>query len=152
MMHDRETGGGTSPHDIAVVARPVLLVEDSPTAAAFIEAALRATRLCNPVVVVSTLAAAAAAVEGGLRPALLLLDYELPDGSGADLLRSHGERLASTPVIILSANEGAREIDEAHRLGVIAYLVKPVAYDAVEDVIRRLSLPWYLGRLDEEPS
>ncbi|MDQ4044875.1 MAG: response regulator [Chloroflexota bacterium] len=128
-------------------AWPILLIEDSATAAATIEHTLRAMRLLNPVVLATSLADAVPLLEHGLRPALVLLDYELPDGNGVDLLRTHGDRepLLSTPVIMLSAHEGADEIDDAHRLGVTAYLVKPVAYDAVQDVVRRLPLPWFLG-------
>lgn len=145
------SGGSTSGGSdrLVAVAPPVLLVEDSATAAALVRQALRATRLRNPLVVASTVAAAAAHLDQGIRPVVVLLDYELPDGNGIDLLRSHGRGpLASTPVIILSAHEGGAEIDEAYRLGAAAYLVKPVGYDAVEDIIRRLRLPWFLGSPD----
>lgn len=150
-MYGPLTNERTRQQDDAVIAAPsILLVEDSQTAAAMMEHALREARLCNPIEVVSTVAAAAARLAHGPRPALVLLDYELPDGNGLDLLRNHldHERLASVPVIMLSTHEGAQEIDEAYRLGVSAYLVKPVAFGAVENLVRRLPVPWFLGADD----
>lgn len=141
------TTGGDGPEGATTVAvPPVLVVEDSPTAAAVISHALHKSGLRNPVLVEETLAGATARLTGGHRPALVILDYELPDGHGVDLLRAPRSKaaLADVPVIMLSMHEGAAEIDEAHRLGVTAYLVKPVAFEAVENLVRTLPRPWLL--------
>lgn len=130
-----------------VSVAPILLVEDSATAAAMTELALRAAGLRNPILTVPTLAAAVAALEDGVRPALVVLDYELPDGIGVELLRTeeHRARLGGAPVIVMSAHETSNEIDESHALGVVAYLIKPVAFDAVSEFVRHLPTPWYLA-------
>ncbi|MBI3228865.1 MAG: response regulator [Burkholderiales bacterium] len=44
--------------------------------------------------------------------ALILLDLELPDGNGADLLASLPQRNRATPVVIFSAQEASREVAE----------------------------------------
>lgn len=126
---------------------PILVVEDSATAAAMTEHALRSAGVRNPILTVPTLAAAGAALEEGVRPALVVLDYELPDGTGLQLLRSeqHRARLAGAPVIVMSAHETSNEIDESHELGVVAYLIKPVAFDAVSEFVRHLPAAWYIA-------
>jgi PAS domain S-box-containing protein len=54
-----------------------------------------------------------------------ILDLELPDGSGLDLLRSLRERDAPTHVIILSAARGEADRVQALDLGADDYVVKP---------------------------
>ncbi|MDN3564157.1 sigma-54 dependent transcriptional regulator [Paeniroseomonas aquatica] len=59
-------------------------------------------------------------------PDLLLSDLRLPDGSGEELFLSHRERLAGTPILVMTAYAG---IDQAIRLlkgGVDDFLVKPI--------------------------
>jgi response regulator of citrate/malate metabolism len=51
----------------------------------------------------------------------------------------------------MSASSAVDPIENAHRLGAEAFLVKPVAYDALMDVITRLRLPWALqGRWERD--
>lgn len=82
----------------------------------------------------------------GLRPALVLLDLEMPGRSGLDVLRwVRGEhRLAEVPVVMLTASAELDEVDEAYALGISSYLVKPVGFAALQDVVRQLGLPWAL--------
>lgn len=59
-------------------------------------------------------------------PDLLLSDLRLPDGSGEELFLAHRDRLASTPVLVMTAFAG---VDQAIRLlkaGVDDFLVKPM--------------------------
>lgn len=81
-----------------------------------------------------------------LEPTLVLLDLEMPGQSGLDLLGwIRGDpRLADVPVVMLSGSAELGEIDEAYALGISSYLVKPVGFAALLDVLRSLSLPWAL--------
>ena len=72
-------------------------------------------------------------IEAGLRalrerpPALLLLDWQLPDGDGLDLLarqRKTGEPLP--PVVVVSANAQPDQIAAAQAAGARHYLTKPL--------------------------
>ena len=65
----------------------------------------------------------------GLHPALVLLDWNLPDGCGADVVRAIRPHDASVPIVVMSA---ARDSLEAS-----------LSVDARE----RLSKPFDLGRL-----
>jgi CheY-like chemotaxis protein len=61
-------------------------------------------------------------------PQLILLDLELPDMDGRDVLRalSGDERTRAIPVIVVSANADARESDAIRAAGLAGYLVKPI--------------------------
>lgn len=50
----------------------------------------------------------------------------------------------------MSGSTEEADIDKVHRLGATAYLVKPVAFEALIDVIRRLEMRWALLRLADE--
>ncbi len=60
-------------------------------------------------------------------------------------MRSDPE-LKDTPVVVMSGSIEDKDIAAVHELGASAYLVKPVAFEALLDVIRRLGMPWALQR------
>ena len=70
-----------------------------------------------------TLAAARAALEAG-EPDLLVLDVNLPDGSGLDFLRQLRESSA-LPVILLTANDMETDIVAGLESGADDYVTKP---------------------------
>jgi len=84
--------------------------------------------------------------EESLCPALVLLDLEMPGRSGLEVLRwLRGERrLSDVPVVMLTGSAELDEVDEAYALGISSYLVKPVGFAALQDVIRQLGLAWAL--------
>lgn len=62
-------------------------------------------------------------------PHLLLVDINLPDGSGLEVCRVVKEKLSShaPPVIIISARGQPSDISAAQAVGADDYLIKPVA-------------------------
>ncbi len=58
-------------------------------------------------------------------PALILLDINLPDGNGLDLVREIREKKLSYPVILLSANDTDSDIVKGLELGADDYVTKP---------------------------
>lgn len=75
-------------------------------------------------------------------PALILLDLNLPDMNGVDILaRIKGEaRLKRTPVVILTTTDDKLEIQRCYDLGCNVYITKPVNYESFADAIRQLGL------------
>jgi len=63
-----------------------------------------------------------------LRPDLVLLDMQLPDISGLELLRhmKNDDMLAAIPIIVVSADATAARIREALTLGALHYVTKPL--------------------------
>lgn len=73
---------------------------------------------------------------------LILLDLNLPDMSGTDILdkvknNPHTRRL---PVVILTTTDDQREIQRCYDLGANVYITKPVDYDNFANAIRQLGL------------
>jgi len=73
---------------------------------------------------------------------LILLDLNLPDMSGIDILEKvksnpHSKRL---PVVILTTTDDEREIQRCYDLGANVYITKPVDYDSFAHAIRQLGL------------
>ena len=75
-------------------------------------------------------------------PALILLDLNLPDMSGTDILekvKAH-PALHRTPVVVLTTTDDKREIERCYDLGCNVYITKPVNYESFADAIRQLGL------------
>lgn len=58
-------------------------------------------------------------------PSLILLDINLPDGNGLDLVREIRDKNMSTPIILLSANDTDADIVKGLELGADDYVTKP---------------------------
>ena len=75
-------------------------------------------------------------------PALILLDLNLPDMSGTDILATvkGDETLKRTPVVVLTTTDDKVEIQRCYDLGCNVYITKPVNYESFADAIRQLGL------------
>jgi CheY-like chemotaxis protein len=75
-------------------------------------------------------------------PALVLLDLNLPDMSGTDILKKikGDERLHRVPVVVLTTTDDKTEIERCYELGCNVYITKPVNYESFADAIRQLGL------------
>ena len=75
-----------------------------------------------------------------LGPVLVLLDLNLPDMSGTDVLaKIKGDvRLHRTPVVVLTTTDDKTEIARCYDLGCNVYITKPVNYESFADAIRQL--------------
>jgi CheY-like chemotaxis protein len=84
------------------------------------------------------------APEGPARngPALILLDLNLPDMSGIDILGKikADPRLRRTPVVVLTTTDDKQEIQRCYDLGANVYITKPVNYDSFAKAIQQLGL------------
>ncbi len=76
-------------------------------------------------------------------PALVLLDLNLPDMSGIDILQrikgSDGP-VRRTPVVVLTTTDDSREVQRCYDLGANVYITKPVNYESFAQAIRQLGL------------
>ncbi|MDB5372994.1 MAG: rcp [Belnapia sp.] len=76
------------------------------------------------------------------RPLLVLLDLNLPDMSGFDILAKlkADPQLRAVPVIVLTTTDDEREIRRGYELGCSVYITKPVNYDTFAQAVRQLGL------------
>ncbi len=75
-------------------------------------------------------------------PAMVLLDLNLPDMSGTEILSriKSVDKLKRTPVVVLTTTDDKVEIQRCYDLGCNVYITKPVNYEAFSDAIRQLGL------------
>ncbi len=76
-------------------------------------------------------------------PAMILLDLNLPDMSGTDILtriKAEGSPLKRTPVVVLTTTDDKIEIQRCYDLGCNVYITKPVNYESFAQAIRQLGL------------
>ena len=124
----------------------IIMVEDDEGHARLIEKNIRRAGVCNEI---RHFASGTAALEHLLSPAvrdngplLVLLDLNLPDMSGIDILTKikADEQLRRAPVVVLTTTDDQREIQRCYDLGCNVYITKPVEYDTFSQAIRQLGL------------
>ena len=73
---------------------------------------------------------------------LILLDLNLPDTSGIDILKrvKDNKYLKTTPVVVLTTTDDSHEIKRCYELGCNVYITKPVNYESFANAIRQLGL------------
>lgn len=88
----------------------------------------------------------------GGAPVVVLLDLKLPKVDGLEVLSQikADEEKKIIPVVVLTSSCEERDIIESYKLGVNAYVVKPVDFNQFVDAVKKLSLFWVL--INESPS
>jgi len=76
------------------------------------------------------------------KPLLVLLDLNLPDTTGIDILKriKTNEHIKRIPVVVLTTTDDVVEIQRCYDLGCNVYITKPVNYDNFANAIRQLGL------------
>jgi FixJ family two-component response regulator len=75
------------------------------------------------------------------RPAAVLLDLKLPDGTGIDVLRELQRQAPGTPVVVVSGYGRVGEAVEAMRMGAADFIEKPLARERLFEVLGRVLRP-----------
>lgn len=128
----------------------IVMVEDDEGHARLIEKNVRRAGVNNEIIPFTNGNAALDYILGADRTGeniqnrymLILLDLNLPDMSGIDILEKvksnqYAKRL---PVVILTTTDDEREIQRCYDLGANVYITKPVDYDSFANAIRQLGL------------
>jgi DNA-binding response OmpR family regulator len=80
----------------------------------------------------------------GDNPAVLLLDLKLPKVDGLEVLRQikSDDNLKMIPVVVLTSSREEKDLVASYRLGVNAYVVKPVDFHEFVNAIKELGAFW----------
>jgi CheY-like chemotaxis protein len=142
-------------------ARPVtiIMVEDDEGHARLIEKNIRRAGVANEIVPFTNGTDAVAYLMGpdgsGLvnkgRQLLVLLDLNLPDMTGIDILEKvkTNEHTKRSPVVVLTTTDDQREIQRCYDLGANVYITKPVDYDGFANAIKQLGLFFSVMQIPE---
>lgn len=112
-----------------------IIVEDQPHVAQYLAQYLIQTGRYMVMGMANNVAAAEALL-GAMQPDLLLLDVYLPDGNGLELMKTHHDKLQKTEVFLLTAAKEVQVLEQAMKLGVSDFLVKPILQSRLEQALQ----------------
>lgn len=124
---------------------PILLVEDNPAEVRLAKEAFDELDRDIPLTVATDGAAALAALRNECRrPALVILDLNLPDTNGDSILEQikSDDRLKRTPVIVFTTSQERRDVDRMYDLHANAYVIKPDSVEAFMQTIEHVVSFW----------
>src|SRR6202166_1060490 len=132
--------------------RRILMVEDDPKDVELTMTALEEYNLANEVVVTRDGEEALDylycrgnfATRTGDNPAVLLLDLKLQKVHGLEVLAQMkaDEKLKMIPVVVLTSSREEIDMVASYKLGVNAYVVKPVDFHEFVNAIKELGVFW----------
>jgi CheY-like chemotaxis protein len=137
----------------------ILIVEDDPRDLELTLAALAEHNLANEVVITRDGKQALDylycrgefSTRSNENPAVLLLDLKLPKVDGLEVLEQIklDECLKIIPVVVLTSSHEERDMVRSYKLGVNAYVVKPVDFHEFINAVKELGVFWAL--INEPP-
>ena len=130
----------------------ILMVEDDPKDVELTLTALEDYNLTNEVVVTRDGEEAldylycrgSFKMRTNENPAVLLLDLKLPKIDGLEVLQQikSDETLKMIPVVVLTSSREERDMVASYKLGVNAYVVKPVDFHEFVNAVKELGVFW----------
>jgi CheY-like chemotaxis protein len=84
-------------------------------------------------------------------PVVILLDLKMPRMDGIQLLKQlkSDDQTRLIPVVILTSSREDRDLEECYKLGVNAYVVKPVRFAEFVEAVKQIGVFWAL--INEPP-
>jgi DNA-binding response OmpR family regulator len=70
-----------------------------------------------------------------IKPSLLFLDVQLPDGSGLDVLNKIRTENPKVKIVVMSANDGRNERKRAIENGADLFISKPINKEAINKTL-----------------
>jgi CheY-like chemotaxis protein len=130
----------------------ILLVEDNPEDVELTMTALEEYNLANEVVVAHNGEEALDYLycrgkyesRPSDNPAVMLLDLKLPKVNGLEVLQQvkSDDKLKMIPVVVLTSSREEKDLVTSYKLGVNAYVVKPVDFHEFVNAIKELGVFW----------
>lgn len=153
---DRRMGGaqrGNEERSMKITFAPILIIENDPNDVLLVQRAFRRGGLDVSMRLVRSGDEAIAYLRGdGLfadreaypLPVMLVVDLKMPGTDGFEVItwvRSQPV-LKRLPVVVLTSSRDARDVNRAYDAGATSYLVKPVAFDALQKMLTTFGHYW----------
>lgn len=134
--------------------RPILLVEDDQIDIMTVRRALKKINVTNQVTSVVNGEEALQVLRNSepLKPAIILLDLNMPRMNGIEFLKiiKNDKNLCRIPVVVLTTSQEEQDKRWCFNLGIAGYMLKPVDYEEFIEIIRIIDLYWTRSELPEE--
>ena len=86
-------------------------------------------------------------IEGKIsqRPSLIILDLNMPKKDGREVLKElkSNDLFKCIPVIIFTTTKNAMEVQRCYEFGANSYIVKPVSFDLLVNIIKEIKSFWF---------
>ncbi|MGB7442019.1 MAG: response regulator [Coleofasciculaceae cyanobacterium] len=100
--------------------------------------------------------------ESAPRPALILLDLNMPKKDGREALKQikSDPQLRNIPILVLTTSRAEEDIHHSYHLGANSFITKPVTFSSLVELMKTLSKYWFeivelpqeeAGDLDGQP-
>lgn len=131
----------------------ILMADDDPDDRLLVQDAFDEIRLANPLVFVEDgielmdylrRNGAYAHLAGTPLPGLILLDLNMPKKDGRETLKEikSDPALRAIPVVVLTTSNAEEDILRTYDLGTNSFIVKPVTFDKLVEIIRKVTQYW----------
>ena len=86
-------------------------------------------------------------------PKLILLDINMPKVNGLEVLAKvkGNAELRAIPIVIMTSSQEGPDIDEAYRLGVNSYIVKPIEFGDFAEKVAKVGMYWTMANRAPNP-
>ncbi len=130
----------------------ILMADDDPDDRLLVQEAFKENRLINNLETVEDgeqlmdfLHRRGKFADITITPGLILLDLNMPRKSGLEALKEikSDEKLRRLPVVILTTSKAEEDILRSYDLGVNSFIVKPVTFDSLVELIKDLDKYWF---------
>lgn len=132
----------------------IIIADDDPEDRMLAEDALKESRLVNDVRFVEDgeelldylqLRGKYTDPDSAPRPGMILLDLNMPRMDGREALKviKNDPELRRIPVVVLTTSKAEEDIYRSYDLGVNSFIIKPVTFDSLVNIMRVLETYWF---------
>src|ERR1700722_11791861 len=138
-----------------VKVHSILMAEDDDNDVFFLERAFKQAQIANPINRVKDGEDAISYLQGAGSfanrdefppPYLILLDLKMPRKNGFEVITWVRQQpgLKRLPIVVLTSSKEDPDVNRAYEVGANTYLVKPVKFEGLVDMMRALNLYWLM--------